>query len=64
MSGHNLESEPRLQEHEDCNAFFFLVPRMLVVNPFWWKAYVPLPFADLYSVDDLMVCISVSHALA
>ena len=35
---------------------------MLVVNPFWWKAYVPFPFARLYSVDDLMICISVSHA--
>ena len=34
---------------------------MRVVNPFWWKAYVPLRFAHLYSVDDFMICISVSH---
>ena len=42
--------------------FFFWFLVMLVVNPFWWKAHVPLPFAHFYSIDDLMICISVSHA--
>jgi hypothetical protein len=41
--------------------FWFLV--MLLVNPFRWKAHVPLPFT-LYGVDDPMICISVSHAPA
>ena len=26
--------------------------------------YVPLRFAHLYGIDDLMICISVSHAPA
>ncbi len=43
---------------------FSLVLRHVVANPFWWKAYVPLPFAYLYGVDDLMICISVSLASA
>jgi hypothetical protein len=44
--------------------FFFWFFVMLILNPFWWKAYVPLRFAHLYSVDDLMICIPVLHAPA
>ena len=37
---------------------------MLILNPFRWKACVPLCFAHLYSVDDPIISIPVLHAPA
>jgi hypothetical protein len=65
-SDREATSAPRLayKSMKTAMHFFSGSSSCLLSTLFWWKAYVPLPFAHLYSVDDLMICISVSRAPA